>query len=1012
MFRMRRYRVFIIFAIIAVGALYHFTSLGDLESAGAASVEGLKNFGQKVESSVPPTISKPDVKDPSEPKDLNAPIAAPSLADSGQAAKQSKGPAIVKKPDVSSEQSQVPAIASQAPAIARKPNEPAQPSTAAESLAKDDKDVVNPKATPAGKPAPPISSTSINKTSKPHTGPADPIDDQKGGRLEIIADTSIPKIHWSQMPEHFPVPTELLIQLPTGKPKAIPKIQHEFPAESSEEEAAREKKREVIKEAFSFSWAGYKEKAWMQDELSPLSGKYRNPFCAWGATLVDSLDTLYMMGLKDEFEEAVEAVKDIDFTTSSRNDIPLFETVIRYLGGLVAAYDISDGAHRILLDKAVELADILIGAFDTPNRMPMTFYLWKPTFASQPHRAKTRVVLAELGSLSLEFTRLAQITKEDKYYDAIARITNEFEIWQNNTRLPGLWPMNVDASGCKKPAVSPQTTYDHTAMNGATNSKPLGIHDSEVAKTPNVLDGGSTHKAIPEDLETRNPSGPSTSDEIAKGSSPGPFGAVPPKVGDGLEIEKTPARTSQTLPAADPQGASAGATGAVPASPATNFKGALGKREINDGTGLEPQQGTTSKPPECEPQGLASPPFTTSEQFGIGGQADSTYEYLPKEYMLLGGLVDQYRTVYEAAANTITKKLLYRAMIPDMKRRTLHPGLAKVSDMNNAGGMTPEGSHLGCFAGGMYAVGAKIFGREGDMKIAKELTDGCVWAYKATTTGIMPESFLLVPCPDPAECPWNETYYHEKLDPYEDSREKTRLAQISAQQVVLTAAKETEGATSPVENIPALVSSTPKKLESQPAEAKADGEVAPAQPKVDKDMFPSTEGIVGKLAPSSVEQSAEQPVSLPAGGAHAEHPMSAPAGDDVLPKSRIKRQLGDIAPLAAAVPLDVVKDTPAASLPEESAKKSTITPIMEVTQEPAADKMTTGPPLTKMQQNDTPLSKNATNGTLAAAHPVPQAFPYTPALIPTHKEFVQARIRDERLPKGMTKVTGARYLLR
>ena len=85
-----------------------------------------------------------------------------------------------------------------------------------------------------------------------------------------------------------------------------------------------------------------------------------------------------MMGLMDEFEEAVEAVKNIDFTTSPRNDIPLFETVIRYLGGLIAAYDVSDGAHRILLDKAVELADILMGAFDTPNRMPMTFYLWKP----------------------------------------------------------------------------------------------------------------------------------------------------------------------------------------------------------------------------------------------------------------------------------------------------------------------------------------------------------------------------------------------------------------------------------------------------------------------------------------------------------------------------------------------------------------------------------------------------------------------------------------------------------
>src|SRR5436189_3510297 len=92
-----------------------------------------------------------------------------------------------------------------------------------------------------------------------------------------------------------------------------------------------------------------------------------------------------------------------------------------------------------------------MGAFDTPNRMPMTFYYWTPSYASQPHRADTRVVLAELGSLSVEFTRLAQITKEQKYYDAIARITNELEAFQSSTSLPGLWPTVIDASGCKKP---------------------------------------------------------------------------------------------------------------------------------------------------------------------------------------------------------------------------------------------------------------------------------------------------------------------------------------------------------------------------------------------------------------------------------------------------------------------------------------------------------------------------------------------------------------------------------
>lgn len=55
------------------------------------------------------------------------------------------------------------------------------------------------------------------------------------------------------------------------------------------------------------------------------------------------------------------------------------------------------------------------------------------------------VVLAVLGSLSLEFTRLAQITGNDKYFDGIQRVMNELEKWQSKTQLPGMWPAMVDS---------------------------------------------------------------------------------------------------------------------------------------------------------------------------------------------------------------------------------------------------------------------------------------------------------------------------------------------------------------------------------------------------------------------------------------------------------------------------------------------------------------------------------------------------------------------------------------
>lgn len=54
--------------------------------------------------------------------------------------------------------------------------------------------------------------------------------------------------------------------------------------------------------------------------------------------------------------------------------------------------------------------------------------------------------VAELGSLSLEFTRLSQLSGDVKFFDAVQRISDRFEVAQNLTLLPGLWPVSVDPS--------------------------------------------------------------------------------------------------------------------------------------------------------------------------------------------------------------------------------------------------------------------------------------------------------------------------------------------------------------------------------------------------------------------------------------------------------------------------------------------------------------------------------------------------------------------------------------
>ncbi|RDL31926.1 uncharacterized protein BP5553_09328 [Venustampulla echinocandica] len=556
------------------------------------------------------------------------------------------------------------------------------------------------------------------------------------GRQEAPSFTAETTIHWEKQVQHFPVPTESIIQLPTGKPLAINKIQHSFSDETHDAKTKREARQARVKEEFQKAWAGYKKYAWLHDELSPVSGKFRDPFCGWAATLVDSLDTLWIMGLEEEFEEAVRAVDLIDFTTSSRNEIPVFETTIRYLGGLLAAYDVSGGRFKNLLGKAVELAEILIGAFDTPNRMPVLYYNWKPAYASQPHRASSRSNLAELGSLSMEFTRLAQLTHNTKYYDAVARVTDALSEWQDRgTPLDGVFPENVDASGCNRTA---------RFVNQQPIAPPVVVPDKDAEE---VL---GYQPAIPGVVQEPKPKKKPTKD-----SSGGP---------GTLQFQITPGEPAK--------GQVLGWEDTHPNQEKKSSKRDMGNESTVADTTPTPTRGQgivdrQAAEDDCVPQGLTSAGY---DKFSMGGGQDSTYEYFPKQYLLLGGLEDKYRPLYMKTIQAVRKWMLYRPMVPG-NRDILFSGL-----VTNRGSseddlvLSAEVEHLTCFIGGMVGMAAKIFDLEGDLELAKRLTDGCVWAYNSTPSGIMPEGGIVFPCESAEHCTWNETAYHRALDPYADSR--------------------------------------------------------------------------------------------------------------------------------------------------------------------------------------------------------------------------------------------------
>ncbi|KAM3588342.1 hypothetical protein VKS41_000790 [Umbelopsis sp. WA50703] len=152
----------------------------------------------------------------------------------------------------------------------------------------------------------------------------------------------------------------------------LPRIQHTFSRETEEQAVLRESRQQSVKDGFKHAWKGYKTYAMGHDELKPVSNQAHDPFGGWGATIADALSTMQIMELYVEFDEAVDTIVRTNFSVSSNNDISTFETIIRYLGGFLSAYELS--GDRRLLDKAEEVGQVVIKAFDTKFGLP--YHRW------------------------------------------------------------------------------------------------------------------------------------------------------------------------------------------------------------------------------------------------------------------------------------------------------------------------------------------------------------------------------------------------------------------------------------------------------------------------------------------------------------------------------------------------------------------------------------------------------------------------------------------------------------
>lgn len=135
--------------------------------------------------------------------------------------------------------------------------------------------------------------------------------------------------------------------------------------------------------------------------------------------MVDSLDCLWLMGFKADFYEARDWI-GANLRFDHAGGVSVFETIIRSLGGLLAAYELS--ADQLFLDKARELADVLLQAFATPMGLPCTTLNLRTGACTFTSWTGQSAILSEYGTVQLELKALTQHTGDPKYAAAAMRV--------------------------------------------------------------------------------------------------------------------------------------------------------------------------------------------------------------------------------------------------------------------------------------------------------------------------------------------------------------------------------------------------------------------------------------------------------------------------------------------------------------------------------------------------------------------------------------------------------------
>lgn len=196
---------------------------------------------------------------------------------------------------------------------------------------------------------------------------------------------------------------------------------------------------EAVRDAFRRAWSGYSQFCYGQDEFRPVSKTCSN-WVHMGLTLIDALDSLWLMGMKDEFDKASVWVRD-ELRPDADKKVSFFESTIRVTGGLLSAYYLS--GDKMFAEKAADVQRNLNKAFSaTASGLPISAINLKTGRGDAPGWTGHRLILSEIGTISLEFNALSAITKDPSFAASARRVMKHLDGLQ--TAAKGLYPTLID----------------------------------------------------------------------------------------------------------------------------------------------------------------------------------------------------------------------------------------------------------------------------------------------------------------------------------------------------------------------------------------------------------------------------------------------------------------------------------------------------------------------------------------------------------------------------------------